>query len=317
LPDWDGLINTYFWYYGTLALFQHQGPQWTRWNEAMTRTLVENQRKDGRTAGSWDPIGEWAPTGGRVYQTAICTLMLEVYYRYLPLYSFEQPETDEPGTLRGLVTDAGTGRPLPGARVQLDRAGQEPLIVAVDAEGRYVLRPAEVPDHFAVSASHPGYTPDSANVAGVDLKIGRARLDFNLQPMSEDIIALEATPDVHHLGNDAFSGAINSQFQKNSEGREFESAFRVTRAQWQQAEMAELSLLAKGVQCPHRIYINGVELEVPLDKAPRDGSFGEFAARFDAGLLQSGQNTIRIRAVSCRGDLDDFEFVNLKIRLLP
>ena len=31
----------------------------------------------------------WAQVGGRMYQTAICTLTLEVYYRYLPLYMRE------------------------------------------------------------------------------------------------------------------------------------------------------------------------------------------------------------------------------------
>ena len=60
---------------------------WQQWNEQLTRVLLAHQEKDGRAAGSWPPQGEWTRTGGRIYQTALCTLMLEVYYRYLPLYS--------------------------------------------------------------------------------------------------------------------------------------------------------------------------------------------------------------------------------------
>jgi hypothetical protein len=38
-------------------------------------------------AGSWDPDdSRWGRYGGRIYTTALATLTLEVYYRYLRLY---------------------------------------------------------------------------------------------------------------------------------------------------------------------------------------------------------------------------------------
>jgi len=86
-PDWDGGANTYYWYYATLALFQRQGVDWPKWNRRLTRELLAHQETVGAAAGSWSPEGEWAPAAGRVYQTALCTLMLEVYYRYLPMYA--------------------------------------------------------------------------------------------------------------------------------------------------------------------------------------------------------------------------------------
>ncbi len=86
-PDWDGGANTYYWYYATLSLFQRQGGDWPKWNRRLIRELLAHQETDGAAAGSWSPEGEWAPAAGRVYQTALCTLMLEVYYRYLPMYS--------------------------------------------------------------------------------------------------------------------------------------------------------------------------------------------------------------------------------------
>ncbi|MEX2219603.1 MAG: hypothetical protein WD749_12690, partial [Phycisphaerales bacterium] len=85
-PKWTRRSTTYYWYYATLALFQHGGEEWDDWNEAVKKELLENQETEGGQAGSWDPLDRWTQTGGRVYQTAICTLTLEVYYRYLPMY---------------------------------------------------------------------------------------------------------------------------------------------------------------------------------------------------------------------------------------
>lgn len=79
-------LNYYMWYYGTLATFQYGGEPWRRWNEQLRDLLVSEQVTRGQFAGSWEPRGEWGPYGGRVYTTALATLCLEVYYRYLPLY---------------------------------------------------------------------------------------------------------------------------------------------------------------------------------------------------------------------------------------
>ncbi len=81
-----GTTNFYYWYYATLAMYQLQGEGWPKWNEAMQKTLVGAQRHDGTLAGSWDPDPVWGGCGGRVYSTALGTLCLEVYYRFLPLY---------------------------------------------------------------------------------------------------------------------------------------------------------------------------------------------------------------------------------------
>lgn len=79
-------LNIYYWYYGTLAMFQYGGEPWKEWNEPLRDTLVIAQRQDGAYAGSWDPKGPWGRYGGRLYSTALSTLSLEVYYRFLPLY---------------------------------------------------------------------------------------------------------------------------------------------------------------------------------------------------------------------------------------
>ncbi len=78
--------NLYYWYYGTLGMYQLQGTHWERWNEALQKTLPASQQTTGPLAGSWDPDTVWGGYGGRVYSTALATLCLEVYYRFLPLY---------------------------------------------------------------------------------------------------------------------------------------------------------------------------------------------------------------------------------------
>jgi hypothetical protein len=51
--------------------------------------LIETQSKSGHEAGSWyfDGTDLGSLAGGRLYCTAMATMILEVYYRHLPLYS--------------------------------------------------------------------------------------------------------------------------------------------------------------------------------------------------------------------------------------
>jgi len=80
-------VNMYYWYYGTQAMYHAGGQEWDNWNEAMKETLLPTQLRTGSDAGSWEPNGMWGGYGGRVYSTATAALNLEVYYRYLPVYS--------------------------------------------------------------------------------------------------------------------------------------------------------------------------------------------------------------------------------------
>lgn len=80
----------YYWYYGTLCLFQHQGPIWDTWNVRLKQRLMTSQVAGGEQAGSWEPQGPNGNRMGRVVTTAMATLSLEVYYRYLPLYGLRK-----------------------------------------------------------------------------------------------------------------------------------------------------------------------------------------------------------------------------------
>ncbi|GMU37618.1 MAG: PD40 domain-containing protein [Phycisphaerae bacterium] len=221
------------------------------------------------------------------------------------------------GRIQGRVRDAGTGEPLPGATVQLDIVDGPSILTTTDVEGRYEMSLPPMPEHFAMSASLPGYAPSSQNVPARRLRRGVLAVDFALEPLTADVLAMDATPDVHHLGNDMFEGAINSQFQRRAQGESFVAQFVIEAGRLGAAAVeAEISMLAKGVQCPPRIEINGQRLRYSFEESPPDGSFGPFRARFNAAWLAEGVNTIRVRTTACRGDLDDFEFVNVQVRLV-
>jgi hypothetical protein len=79
-------LNYYYWYYGTLAMYQHGGRAWQDWNSTVREVLISEQVTSGKNAGSWAPKDQWGRYGGRLYSTALATLTLEVYYRFLPLY---------------------------------------------------------------------------------------------------------------------------------------------------------------------------------------------------------------------------------------
>lgn len=85
LPVWDGngAWTYYYWYYGSLAMFQMKGHGWKKWNVAMRKAILDNQiiSKDPKLDGSWEPVKDGAKAG-RAYSTAMGALCMEVYYRY-------------------------------------------------------------------------------------------------------------------------------------------------------------------------------------------------------------------------------------------
>jgi hypothetical protein len=85
-PPQNGPLNLYYWYYATLALFQLKGTAWNEWNTQLQQRLLAAQETTGPNAGSWPTNTVWGGYGGRVYTTAMATLCLEVYYRYLPIF---------------------------------------------------------------------------------------------------------------------------------------------------------------------------------------------------------------------------------------
>ncbi len=86
-----GQRNVYFWYYATQVMHNLPGPEWDSWNRAMRKILIDSQVKSGCATGSWDPAKDhWGEEAGRIFETSLSCLTLEVYYRYLPLYKLDE-----------------------------------------------------------------------------------------------------------------------------------------------------------------------------------------------------------------------------------
>ena len=110
--NWDapwGGNPIYYWYYITQAKFHAGGTIWKTWNNQFSPTLQKSiiviPKAIQDPKGRWVDIGYWPPAGKKdkdgkvasgehcksyVYNTTLCALMLEVYYRYLP--SYKPPE---------------------------------------------------------------------------------------------------------------------------------------------------------------------------------------------------------------------------------
>jgi hypothetical protein len=80
--------DLYFDFYASQALHHYGGPQWESWNSQLREQLVRSQETEGHEAGSWYTADPHTTAGGRLCDTALAILILEVYYRHLPIYSF-------------------------------------------------------------------------------------------------------------------------------------------------------------------------------------------------------------------------------------
>jgi hypothetical protein len=81
----------YFSYYATQVMHHAGGNAWQKWNQPMRDGLIkaQDQGQDPRhrhQEGSWYHEGCY---GGRLMETSLSILTLEVYYRHLPLYNRE------------------------------------------------------------------------------------------------------------------------------------------------------------------------------------------------------------------------------------
>jgi hypothetical protein len=86
----EGEQDLYAWYYHTQACLLYGGASWDKWNRMFQDQIALSQNPDGswppsrsKEAAKHGPIQDLS-LDGAIYRTALCVLMLEVYYRYLP-----------------------------------------------------------------------------------------------------------------------------------------------------------------------------------------------------------------------------------------
>ena len=81
--------DLYYDYYATQIMHHMEGDVWISWNKRMKEMLLKAQATKDHEAGSWHEgfdRGHAAESAGRLYSTSLATMILEVYYRHLPIY---------------------------------------------------------------------------------------------------------------------------------------------------------------------------------------------------------------------------------------
>ncbi len=99
ISDTGPTDDIYYNYYATQVMRHWGGRPWTKWNSVMRDSLVNSQAKTGHEAGSWywqRPDSNHEQMGGRLYCTAMATMILEVYYRHLPIYAKQSTQHEFP-----------------------------------------------------------------------------------------------------------------------------------------------------------------------------------------------------------------------------
>ncbi len=85
-PTWDEEAKSCdmtYWMFGSMASYQLGGNHWDRWQSHLLAAVLPNQNDENeRVAGSWDPVGPWGKTGGRVYSTAAVVISLQTAHRW-------------------------------------------------------------------------------------------------------------------------------------------------------------------------------------------------------------------------------------------
>ncbi|MEX0938590.1 MAG: prenyltransferase/squalene oxidase repeat-containing protein [Pirellulales bacterium] len=91
--------NVYYTYYAAQVVFhytQGRGSGWKAWNEKMREHLVKTQATEDHLEGSWYESNtvHGPDQGGRLYCTAMSAMILEIYYRHMPIYGYAATESE-------------------------------------------------------------------------------------------------------------------------------------------------------------------------------------------------------------------------------
>jgi len=225
------------------------------------------------------------------------------------------------------VADKSSGDAVAGATVNYQARSTE-YTTQTDTDGncRLDLPAAEVAGvkYPAASVTKPGYEPQTVLCAS--LQGGSACSQaIQLIPLAANVSIPVGGDVVMHLGDDRYEGAVNSQFQKASDGVEL--AFPI--ADWAEqlkaagVTKATVYLDAKGWQtgtCSNLVSLSGDTgtLTLPGGVSPAAGYWaGGRQVPFVFAVAQVGNRAaeLRITSGSCNGtsDFDDFEINRIRV----
>jgi len=224
------------------------------------------------------------------------------------------------------VTDQATGKAVAGATVTY-QAGTTEFAARTDANGNCELNmPASEVAGVAFpagSVEKPGYEPQTllcGKLQGGDT----CATSVQIIPLADNVSIPVGGGVVMHLGDDQFEGAINSQFQKSTDGTELVFVIDDWAAKAQAGyTKATVYLDAKGWQTDRCMNVIGLSGDIgtvtqPGGNSPSDGYWGGGKqVPFEFSLAQVGalRAQVRVSAGACNGttDLDDFEINRIRV----
>jgi len=222
--------------------------------------------------------------------------------------------------IHGRVLDKNKN-PILGAKVKfqylLDKTNNKETFV-VNQNGEYYLNLNKkyFSDYgkeslYIVYAYKEGYVPEviSFPIAQKDT----FNIDFTMNLIKKNELILEIEPQVHHLGNDYFSGSINSKFQLTSEGLEFTKSFYIAQKQYDNYTFSTLTFEGKGIQNYDENSLTINTNTFKMEKSKDDGTYKKYNIYLPKSSYHVGENTLIIKSGFNR-DYDDFEFSNIIIR---
>ena len=169
-----------------------------------------------------------------------------------------------------------------------------------------------IPDTVAFTVVKGGYIP-LALALTLNASSGTDVGNLVMEIQGPEVVVIEIDPDLHHLGDNSFSGSFNSQFQKSAEGTVYSRSFNVTSSQLS-GSSATITLLAKGLQFSNPLSLNNNVVAI-LNSSPADGSFETISiSNVSMSNFRAGTNTLTIASGLSGSDFDDFEFTNVVIR---
>lgn len=83
--------DVYYDYYAMLALHHSRHRGRMDFARVLREHLVATQARGGHEKGSWNFPDRYGSVGGRLYTTALCTLILQTPYRYVPMSEADKP----------------------------------------------------------------------------------------------------------------------------------------------------------------------------------------------------------------------------------
>ena len=229
----------------------------------------------------------------------------------------------------GVVRDEAAA-PLEGVAVAV-QIGDSRYDATTDAAGAYQFvmpRNFSYPSRFAGTATKQGYLPQAVlfSRSGTACPAAGSQT-LQLNALRESDIVFPSGAGVTHLGDDVFTGDINSQLQVPSTGMQWTDGFTYTDAMKTQYSRLCVSFLARGVQAIRQNTIavsrgsetGATEMALMAETDPA-GDYTQASYCFSLAPYAGGERvSVTIAAGNNGGlmDYDDFEFLSAVARMAP